>query len=367
MNSLMRCPGSRRISLALIVAIALLIVMARAGFTTRADSQSQRGGVRPQATGLQGDVTQNASLVVDGALIGANLGSSGSPIDFSNPVKAHAIVVGDFNGDGILDVAIGAPDQTVQPASGPARTQAGAVYIVFGAHNLLGTPGSPHTVDTNTPASVLTIIGANPGDRLGFSLAAGAVEGGTSAGLVIGAPGFSANNTDRTATGAVFVISGGHAGTSTVLDLATADTADIEILGINHGDQFGASVAVADVGGLTSASAAEQEIADILVGAPGFAGPNVDRSNAGGLFTIFGGSSLKTVGGSTTLIDLASNTTPPDVEVVGAAAGDMLGTSVAAGDINVSLPADILVGAPNATRPAISGITGLPNTGAVYA
>src|SRR5262249_7049337 len=274
------------------------------------------------------------------------------------------LVLGDFNGDGILDVAMGVPDATiaVPQQSGPpqVRNSAGAVYIVFGGSGL------PATIDTGSPSGPnVTIFGANSGDNLGFSLDAGDVNGDGVQDLVIGAPGVSANNTTRTNTGAAFVMFGGSSLGSAPIDLGVANKADVEILGIASGDKFGASVAVGNVGGLASSSAAQQAAADILVGAPGFSNGQA-KPNAGGAFLVYGGSVLNRAGGSTTLLDLASNSTPPAIEIIGGASGDNAGTSVAIGIVHASGPGDIVIGSTHAARPAISGVPGLTDTGAAY-
>ncbi|HKV38336.1 MAG TPA: LamG-like jellyroll fold domain-containing protein [Blastocatellia bacterium] len=359
-----RWPGLGRSLVVAGVAAALVTLMALAGGSMRADSQE------PQSLGLGGDVTVNAGLTIVGEGIGARIGSNGPASDFTSSIRAHAIAVGDFNGDGIPDIAIGAPDQTVtiQPPVGPVQTRpgAGAVYVIFGSSGLVGTAGSGKQIDTGTAQPDIIILGANAGDGLGFSLAAGDVNNDGKQDLIMGAPGASFNNTTRTSTGAVFVLFGAKTLTTGTTDLATPNAADIEIFGIRTGDQFGASVAVADVGGLTSAPQADQMAPDMVIGAPGFAGPAADRPNAGGAFVVFGGSQLNRVAGVTTLIDIFDPTTPPGVEIVGAAAGNALGTAVATGVIHGTTPSDILVGAPLADRPSTSSISGLPQTGAVY-
>ncbi|HKF57232.1 MAG TPA: LamG-like jellyroll fold domain-containing protein [Blastocatellia bacterium] len=327
------------------------------GRIAKADGQS------PQALAVF-DISQGSALRILGPSSGAHMAGNGSATDFTSSNRAHALVLGDFNGDGIQDVAMGVPDATVTipQQSGPpiVRASAGAVYIVYGGQGL------PATIDTSSATGPSVVIyGANPGDLLGYSLAAGDVNGDGTQDLVIGAPGFSANNTTRVNSGAAFVVFGGSSLGHGTIDLGVANKPDVEILGIAGGDKFGTSVAVGNVGGLASTSATEQGIADILVGAPGFSF-GLAKPNAGGAFLVYGGTVLNRTGGSTTVLDLASSSTPPAVEVIGGATDDNAGTSVAIASVHASGPGDIIVGSPHAARPAISGVSGLTDTGAVY-
>jgi hypothetical protein len=350
--------NKRNLLIILVIAAAAVAFCYRShGRTARADGQS------PQSLAVF-DISQGSTLRILGPSSGAHLGGNGLASDFTSATRAHALILGDFNGDGILDVAMGVPDATISvpQQSGPpqVRTSAGAVYIVFGGQGL------PATIDTNSPTGPsVTIYGANSGDMLGFSLAAGDVNGDGAQDLIIGAPGVSVNNTTRVNTGAAYVLFGGTSLGSGTIDLGVANKADVEILGIAGGDKFGTSVASGNVGGLGSTSATEQGIADIVVGAPGFSFAQA-KPNAGGAFLIYGGTVLNRTGGSTTVLDLASTSTPPAAEIVGGASGDNAGTSVAIGSVHASGPGDIIVGAPHAARPAISGVSGLTDTGAAY-
>jgi concanavalin A-like lectin/glucanase superfamily protein/FG-GAP repeat protein len=313
------------------------------------------------------NVATEANATMLGAATNQHLSGNGSAATFDVSLanlRAHAVAIGDVNGDGIQDMVIGAPDATFTVGA-QTRTGAGIAYVVFGKSTLSGT------IDAASQAD-LTILGGKTGDKLGFSVAVGDVNGDGTSDIVIGSPGadFPGSTTPpaaaRVDTGAVFVILGASSlGTPATIDLNTANAANIALFGVNTGDQFGASVAVGNVGGLTSQSPADQAVNDILAGAPGNNGPaGSSRPGGGAAYVQFGGPYLNPVAGATTVRDLS--TTPANVIVFGRT-GDMLGASVAIGDINGGGSADVVMGAPLADRPPAPNVPAATHTGAVFA
>jgi hypothetical protein len=357
-----RRPG--RISV-LSVAFLTAIISSAMIFSTRAQFQIQVLRVI--------NVGTEASATILGATTNQHLSGNGSPglfdVNLSN-VRAHAIAAGDVNGDGIADMIVGAPESTVTiaPGGGPVqtRTNAGIVYVVFGKNTLSGA------IDTAANEANLALLGGKTGDKLGFSVAVGDVNGDGIADIIMGAPGADFPGTAspvaaaRTDTGGVFVVLGGqNLGNPAFVDMGAANAAAVALYGVNTGDQFGASVAVGDVGGLASQTPAQQAVKDILVGAPANAGPDgSSRAGAGAAYAQFGGQVLIPTPGTTTIVDLL--TTPANVIIFGKT-GDALGTSVAIGDINGGGSADLVLGAPLADRTAAGAVPAGTDNGAVFA
>jgi hypothetical protein len=272
---------------------------------------------------------QSISMQVLGPSSNAHFGGSGSGYNEFN--KSTPLAADDFNGDGIQDLAIGAPDAAVFTPG--FRDQAGSVYIIF------GRPGRASVIDSANGTDV-RILGAAAGDHTGWALASGDVNGDGVADLVIGAPDAAVPGRDR--AGVVFVVLGSRAfGSSLTLDLAQPNVADVSIYGPPSQDgRFGMSLAVGAAGG----SSAE----DLLVGAPG----GRLGAGAGAAFLLFGQSGF---GGSTRVVDLASASA--DVILVGTDQ-QRLGTSVVIADLNGDGGGDIFAGAPDANRPFRSDLGG---------
>ncbi len=112
-----------------------------------------------------------------------------------------SLATGDFNGDGIADLVLGAPGADL---STDKRDPLGAAYLILGTRASL-----PSTYDLATKAADLTVYGAYPGDRLGAGgLAFGNLNGAEVAGLVLGIPRSASVNNARADAGEVRVLYG---------------------------------------------------------------------------------------------------------------------------------------------------------------
>jgi hypothetical protein len=138
--------------------------------------------------------------------------------------------MGDLDGDGLGDFAVGAPN--VSAGTGEVR--------LFRGRNAL-------TTFLNYTESNVTLTGSNPADLFGYSLASGLVSLDTVRDLVVGLPGASA----------VAVFNGSSAMANT-----TVLNADAVVRGQGPNDVYGFSVTAGDVNGLGCG--------EILVGAPKF-------------------------------------------------------------------------------------------------
>ncbi len=238
----------------------------------------------------------------------------------------------DFNGDGYLDLAIGA-----FRADPLGRVDAGVVYVV------LGRTTFPSTIDLlANPNGVIEILGAAPNDGLGVAIAsAGDVDHDGMGDLLLGAP-FS-SPLGRGSAGTAYLLRGRASSLAThdVVDLAQGGgpLAPRMFLGALPGDRLGNSLA----GGLTRGGQSA-----IALGAP-FADP-AGRLDAGAIYVVNASGPL--------VIDLA---TPPPalLKIEGASAGDQLATSLANGsnasDLDADGANDLLAGSFRASSASSNG------------
>ena len=175
----------------------------------------------------------------------------------SNDNLGSAVGSGDFNNDGIEDLAIGAPG-----ADPGGRSEAGETYVLFG-------PLAAGTFEVAIAADIV-IDGIDSRDFSGHGVAGGGVNNDGKDDIVVGTFQFEA----ATATGEAYVIFGPLA--TETLDLST--DAVITFNGIDPFDSFGTGVGSGDID--------NDGVLDLVIGARG-ADPG-GRSNAGETYVVLG-------------------------------------------------------------------------------
>jgi hypothetical protein len=231
---------------------------------------------------------------------------------------------GDVNKDGYQDVLVGSVNADL-----PGKTDAGAVYVVFGSSSRLTS-----TLDTANAMSPngIKITGASAGDYWGNSVSgAGDFNKDGTDDFIIG--GYYFDPPSRTNGGGAVVIFGKTSGWVDI-DLAsfTSGSAGFWIWGAAAGDQCGNSVRAA---GDVNRDGAE----DLIIGC-GWANP-FGRTQGGTSYIIFGHNTAFAT------IDLyAFNSGNIGFRILGATANDLSGYGVSgAGDLNGDGYGDLVVGA----------------------
>jgi len=226
---------------------------------------------------------------------------------------------GDFNGDGIGDLAIGAPGEDM-----PGGVDAGVVHVLYGGSPDMSAAGSQfwHQDSPGIADSIET------GDGFGSSLATGDLNGDGRDDLAIGA-----RSEDLGAVadaGVVHVIYGSAAGlTATGSQYWNQNSGGVVDAG-ETGDRFGSALATGKLN--------NDAFAELVVGVPGESVGAV--AGAGVVHVLPGAAAGVTAAGSQYWHQNAAGIADA-VE-----AGDAFGASLAVGDMNSVVGQDLAVGAP---------------------
>jgi hypothetical protein len=182
----------------------------------------------------------------------------------------EALAVDDIDGDGTVDVAVGAPGYDAG-----AVADAGRVYVFFGPW----TPGAA-TPYANWCYLVVPPIDASippePGGRFGSSLAIGNLNQAAGRDLVVGAPRATDIGVGRLADAGAFDIFLDPVGNGGVAQIIRNQHRYIDPAFRAGGNQFGAAVGIGQFA--RSNGASNQTWPDVVIGASGWDGPgnNID-------------------------------------------------------------------------------------------
>lgn len=239
-----------------------------------------------------------------GLLPAKAIDQSGLGINEQQDMFGAALGAGDFDGDGWVDLAVGAPGE----APGP-DPQSGAVFLFRGHINGL----SPDKVIDQTD------LGANEqGDMFGHALTAGDFNGDGRDDLAVGAPGEAPG--DDPESGAVFVFRGSAKGLQSRQVISQTGFGHNEL-----GDEFGWALASGDYNG--------DGRDELAIGAPG---KTVGGFPESGMVVVFRGDAANLV-----LLQTLTQTGMGANE-----AHDRLGETLASGNFTGDYRMDLAVGAP---------------------
>ncbi len=261
--------------------------------------------------------------------LGADVIINGEPGSFFGYSVAGA---GDFNGDGLKDIIVGAPY-----ADRNGETDSGAAYIIFGSSDF-NVNSQPVLNAVDSP---VILEGQDAGDHFGFSVSTALDfrnDGNGKDDVIVGSPEDDNNNEDGSGSAHIFagrtvtdpITLRADSSASHRFDGQGTDGTNFE----RFNDSFGWSVA-------SAGDFNNDDIDDVIIGAPGDDNTGLMDSDvfddSGSAFIFFGG------------IADGVYRADDDAEVIlnGQSVQDNFGFSVAgAGDFNGDDFDDVIVGAP---------------------
>jgi hypothetical protein len=240
------------------------------------------------------------------------VGTSGAGDSFGSSVE-----VGDFNGDGFGDLAVGVPSDDVGTA-----LDAGGVNVLYGSARGLSAQGN------QLWAGDTLAVGLAASERFGNSLAAGDFDGDGHDDLAIGVPGRTVGG--MASAGGVEVVYGSDAG------LTAVGNAFLSQGGGGLPGSLGAGDSVGDVG-MTAADLGRGPEDDLAIGNPL---DDIGATDDGSVDVLYGSATgLTSVGAQLWDQDSAG--------ILGKAeAGDLFGWDVTGADFGMDGVADLAIGTP---------------------
>jgi len=237
-----------------------------------------------------------------------------------------ALASGDFDGDGYADLAVGAPDEDIEPT-----TNAGAVNILYGSSSGLTATGNQIWYEGYNG------LGGSPetGDWFGYALSASDFNHDGYDDLAISLPGEDLGGVNN--AGRVVIIFGSPAGLSSLDSQAWVQGLNGVLNNYETDDYFGKSLTAGNFNG--------DAYADLAIGVPDE--DNGVTTDTGAVNVLFGSENGLTATGNQIWFDTSSEE------------DDEFGRALAAGDFNGDGFDELAVGIP------YEDLVDLVNTGAV--
>lgn len=223
----------------------------------------------------------------------------------------QALVAGDFNGDGLSDLAVASPGE---------NGGAGVVHVLTGSTGQFVSDAIVFVLAQGEPGLPGS---AEAGDQFGAEMVAADFDGDGLDDLAIGAPGEALG--DEIDAGLVLVLTGGQLGFESTLALHQGVLPG----STEGGDRFGEAMAGADLD--------DDGFADLAIGSPGES--LADLSAAGSVFVLNGSATGLVIENAATAVTQTALPGSPE-------AGDRFGAELAAGDVTGDGIPDLIVGSP---------------------
>ncbi len=246
----------------------------------------------------------------------------------TNDRFGQALAEGDFNGDGLIDLAIGMPGRDV------FGNDEGMVIVLYGATGSLSSDNS----------SILFSTDIQNDQNFATSLTSGDFNNDGFDDLVVGTPNKDYINPQTSIvserTGAIYIHYGSSSGVPTIGMFIDANSDDVSVQDRQSFAEFGRALTTADFN--------NDGYDDLVVSAPNHDlsdQNNVLRDNAGMVFVYYGGQQTSgNMGISHMVRDLFHQNT---AGIIGAVEeNDFFGYSLGAGDFNNDGFGDLVVGVP---------------------